>query len=391
MQRTPEEQLLLAVLKLDTSKTELEHIESLARQVKDWESFSTLAIKRAIGPFLFKKLAQLPERGFIPNNIFMRLQQTYYKILSRSALQYEHLNRIVNAFSDRDIPIIVMKGIYLSEWLYKDIGLRQLSDIDVLIKEEDAGNCVEILKGMGYQSHESESISGFIEENVEPLHLPSMSFQGVNVEIHTRIFRQSEVKAIEPKLLWENAHAVIINGVQVFAFSLTDLLLHLCLHLDKHFQVRQVQFGWYADITNLMCRHAEEINWNELEERCRTSECTDRFFRHIMICHKWIGAPIPEKIKDKYIHLVNTSLETIFFKLLNGETEGYNISFLLLTNMKQLKGFQAKTKYLFHLAFPSKEYMVKHYHINHDSLFFLYYPHRLFIGISSAWKYLRNK
>ncbi|MDP4270785.1 MAG: nucleotidyltransferase family protein [Bacteroidota bacterium] len=391
MQRTPEEQLLLAVLKLDTSKIELEHIESLARQINDWESFSTLAIKRAIGPLLYKKLSTLPYQEIVPQSVMNKLKQVYFKTFSRNTLYYEHLRRILDVFSKAGIEVIVLKGIYLTEWLYKDIGLRQLSDIDLLIKEEKIEKSIEIMEKLGYKAAYPIDLSIFLDKNFHSQHLPQMTYQGVAVEIHFKILNSWETKSIDLETVWNRAIQTSIYGINVLSLNLTDLLIHLSLHLDKHYRTNRVQFGWYADITNILEKYALKIDWNEIEEKCNTANCTKRFFLQIMLCHHFIGAIIPKDITNKYNYLVTTKESRLFDKLLIGKSHKSNRVSYYFSGLSQLSSIRAKSKYLFHLLFPSKEFMMYRYPVKRQSLFFLYYPHRLFIGIKSAWKYLRNK
>lgn len=122
----PEDQLILAVVKLHTSSDELANINALVAQVEDWDYLITTIIARGLGPLLYKKLPLLPNSALIPLEVSAKLQQVYYKTFSRSMVLYEHFRNLGTAFNSQGIDVIALKGVYLSEWLYQDIGLRQV-------------------------------------------------------------------------------------------------------------------------------------------------------------------------------------------------------------------------------------------------------------------------
>ena len=53
-------------------------------------------------------------------------------------------------------------------------------------------------------------------------------------------------------------------------FERYDLLIHLCLHLDKHFNGSHMQLYSRADIAHLLAQWGTEIDATELRQRCAT-------------------------------------------------------------------------------------------------------------------------
>jgi len=129
----PEDKLILSSIKINPSISELEQIDNLILEAKDWDYLIKTVIDRGIAPLLFKKLPSLKNRSLIPDIVQAKLQQTYYITISRGTLLLNYFQHIAKAFSNQGIPVVVLKGVYLSENLYHDIGLRQFSDIDLLV------------------------------------------------------------------------------------------------------------------------------------------------------------------------------------------------------------------------------------------------------------------
>lgn len=142
MELKVEDKIILSSINIHPSPIELEQLNGLIPLVEDWNYLISTIIDRGIGPLLFKKLPLLTNSLLIPESVKLKLQQVYYRTFSRSAFLYEHFRKIAEAFISQEISVIALKGIYLSEWLYQDIGLRQFSDIDLLVKEEDGDKCL---------------------------------------------------------------------------------------------------------------------------------------------------------------------------------------------------------------------------------------------------------
>ena len=316
---SPEDQLILYSIKICPTSKELEQINLLIPRIQDWDYLINTIIDRGIGPLLYIKLSLLPNSSLIPEAVKTKLQQVYFKTVSRSALLYEYFRRIARAFVAQNIPVIGLKGIYLSEGLYQDIGLRQFSDIDLLVKEEDGENCLTILRKMGYKPYEFK-VSEIIRRNTEIVHFPPMILNGVSIEIHIKLHKSTELYDMKVDTLWKNALPVTINQVSVSTLNLNDLLIHLCLHLDKHFQAGHVQFTCFNDLTNVLERYSETMNWKEFTEACRIYKCEAIVFKYIVLVHAYMQATVPEAIIQKYLYLFTENDNQLFCKYLKGYT-----------------------------------------------------------------------
>jgi len=385
-----EDRLILSSIKIHPNPRELEQLNNLIPQVQDWNYLIKTIIDRGIGPLLYTKLSLLTNSSQIPDAVRTKLQQTWYKTYSRSAILYEHFRKIAGAFVAQDIPVIGLKGIYLSEWLYQDIGLRQFSDIDLLVKEEDASTCIAILSDMGYKPSKSD-LSKFVLAQLETeiVHYAPMVLHGVSIELHIKLHRKTEQYNIIIPSLWANAVPATVNGVQIQALSTYDLLIHLCLHLDKHFKVGHVQFTCFNDITNLLERVSEIMDWNAFTETCQLYKCESIVFKYIVLIHNYIHASVPVEIIQKHGVLLDETDEQLFIKYLKG-FDGVTLSGHF-GYLKNVQSFSDKVRYLWGVLFPSKVFMVQAYQINHPWLVLFYYPYRYYIGIRGVVNYLKKK
>lgn len=388
MQLRPEDLLILSSIKISPTRVELEQTNKLILQVQDWDYLTKTAIEHQAGPLLYKKLSLLSNQTNIPEATRNSLKQSWLRTLSRSMVLIEHFKKISGAFNTEGISFIAMKGILLSEWLYHEIGLRQFSDMDLLVKKEDGEKCIGILRAMGYQSNELK-LSKFVKENTEYAHFPPMVKNGVSVEIHIKISRESESYHVNLSDLWKQAKPVTLHGAKALAFDVNDLLLHLCLHLDKHFSGGKVQFTCFYDITNLLEQHAADIDWERFKDTCIRYNAVEQTYPYIYLSAKYMNVPIPKSAENVLTSLRYTKKERLFIALLKGKThENYSGFF---RSLKKLGSPLKIVRYLFEMTFPSKEFMLQRYHIRRKSLLFLYYPFRILTGLKAACGSIINK
>ena len=409
-----ENRLILSCIKLCPNQDELEQINGLISQVQDWDYFIHTIIDRGIGPLLYKKLPFLTNSSIIPETVKTSLQQIYFKTFSRSTILYEHFQKVAKAFTSHNIPVIALKGIYLSEWLYQDIGMRQFSDIDLLVKEENAESCLYILEELGYKKNSVGQLSEIVLSQFQKdiVHYSPMISNGVSIELHIKLHSKHEKYNLNGLELWKNAISSTINGVIVQALNATDLLIYLCLHLDKHFKVGPVQFTCFNDITNLLENLSGSLNWNEFTEACRLYNCEEVVYKYLVMVNTYMNAAVPADIIQKYSTLLTEKDEQLFIKYLKGDV-GAEIT--LSSHFKYLKNVSSlsdRVRYVWGVLFPSRAFMVQKYGLqtkeprtkNPDrgknpevetrnmklKFWWLWYPYRWWIGVRGVVNHLKK-
>lgn len=388
MKLSQEDLLILSSIKINPSQAELEQLNDMIPLVKDWNYLTKKAIEHQAGPLLYKKLHLLTNQKIIPLTAQNDLKQSWLKTLSRSMVLIEHFKVISEAFKAEGIPLIAMKGILLSDWLYHEIGLRQFSDLDLLVKEEDGPKCLDILKAIGYMSNEFD-LTEFVKKNTDIVHYIPMVKNGVSVEIHIKIHSKSELYKVDVADLWKNSKPVVIHGLETLKFDIIYLLLHLCLHLDKHFCIGKTQFTGFYDITNLLMEHATEIDWNLLNQTCIKYKASGHVYPYILLCAKYMNAPIPDSVNKEYAKLLTWKRNRLFIRYMKKKMS-VNYASYLFRSIKGQGDLIKSFHYLFDIVFPPGKFMIKRYHIRNESLFFLYYPVRFLIGIKAALTYIVN-
>lgn len=386
---SPEDKLILSAVKLQPAARELEQMDDLIRQVEDWDYVAATGIDRGIAPLLYKKLPLLRNAALVPAPVQARLRQAYYLTLSRGMLMYEHFGKVARALALHGVPVVALKGIYLSEWLYGDIGLRQFSDIDVLVKPEDAPASLAILSGLGYRPQDEPESE--LDSKLEVVHYTPMVLNGVSIEVHVKLHQDNEKYRVGIEALWQNTQAAVINNAPVYALGLHDLLAHLCIHLDRHFYQGHVQFTCFSDITNLLDKHADTLDWEGLTGACEAYMCVSEVFRWVVLVQKYMNAPVPAEIIEKYGRLLTPADERLFVKYLHGYVGFTTGMHKHLGNFGYLDSLGERMRYAWEILFPSRSFMITKFNLTKPGVVYFYYPYRYFIGLRGLVKLIRKR
>jgi len=388
---SPQDHIILLSAKIHPSMKELETLKAQLALVADWDEVVLNVIERGMGPLFYTKLSKLSNHTFIADVNKEQLKQIYYWTLSRGMLMYSVFTKAVKALNANGIKVIVLKGAYLSEKLYGDIALRQFSDIDLLVNEEFGVKCIKILEQIGFKPF-GNSVYDMIREHTGIVHYLPMVLNGVSIEIHIRLHLKSNNYNIKVNEFIASAIPVNISDVNVYALNTYDLLIHLCVHLDTHFAKGGIQFNGFSDIVNVVDIYGADIDWCDFIESCRNHECEKVVFKYLYIAFKYFNVTIPEQIIIQYESTLSDGEEKLFISYLRGFRG--KLQYSAATHwqiIRNIKGIKNKLQYFLPVVFPTKEFMIQGYAVKNKSLYWIFYPVRLWYGVKGVWKILIKK
>jgi len=235
----------------------------------DWDGFCGLAEHHGVLPLAAYNLTQ--HACSLPAEARQSLQSLYDNNLQRNLWFAAELARILNHFAEREVRAIPFKGPVLALAAYGELGLRNFSDLDVLISPAQFEQAKQALAEIGYRP--SDELSSAIER----LYLQTgyeRSFDGAAgknlVELQWNLlphfyavdFRSSDLRVGD---LFARARRVCLGAAEVPCLSSEDSLLALCLHAAKHLWMRLI---WIADIAETL--RSSEIDFSAVTQRART-------------------------------------------------------------------------------------------------------------------------
>src|SRR5262245_8631104 len=130
---SPEFQLLL---QCGRSNPCADRIEQIVAKGVDWSAVLKLADRHGMRPLL---------RASLVSSVWSSVPPTVQVILERfhRANTHETLGfaaeviRLTDIFQHNDLPVVVFKGVVLAQTVYGDLSLREMGDLDFLVREQD--------------------------------------------------------------------------------------------------------------------------------------------------------------------------------------------------------------------------------------------------------------
>ena len=208
-----------------------------------------------------------------------------------------------------------------------------------------------------------------------------------------RIHSGSEKYKVDIKELWENAKLTNINSLNALVFSNENLILHISIHLHKHFKNGFIQLLSFVDVSETINYFYNKIDWNKFIDDSIRYQCLHEIGEIFYISKKYFNANIPENILFELKQNDIVKLENIFSNYIDKNKDGKN---LILGTRKEINTVRklnanSKIKFIFHEFFPNKEFMIKRYRIKNAGVFYLYYIFRFYKGITNGIKALSRK
>jgi hypothetical protein len=337
----------------------------------DWSAITQKATAHGVAPLIYDRLYK---ECCLPDDVAQKLLHVYLYHSLNNTQQHHGLSMMLTKFKTEGVKVIVLKGLAVVGLLYENIAFRPMCDIDLLVKSEDVPRIDKMLSELGWQNG-SQRLTGDINYRKNR----------VFIDLHSMIY---DLPKLNP---WISASFVKLNGLDIPTLGLNDLLLFLCIHLDKHIHIGLSELIWLCDIINLLRKYKNEIDWDYIVKTAIENSAECSVHRVLSLFRDLPDTHIPSSI---FSHLKNDGFYlSIYDTLLIPErsiSPTKNTDLEIRVNSKILPTSH-KLSAILHLICPKREYMVYRYTPNRPKLFYLYYPMRIALGIKIALRSLRQK
>jgi len=268
--------LLLRCVQLNATDKMHAEIEALINQPIDWKTFENAATWHGVAPLAFNRLRNIQDRQHLSIQCFETLKLEYRNNLIRNTIIFAELEKIVDTLGEHSIPVVLLKGAAITRMIYKDIGLRPMSDIDILVKKEDLYQAVQAIEGCGYRQHNREDLEQLLNTKYHVVYFnPDTK---VLLEVHWDITcnrNPSLVRSSVSSLMdmwWSRASNAVSGLDHVFHLDPIDLICLVGPHFFKHrFLKTNAGFSTkggllqLCDILNIVNYYQDSLSWNALK------------------------------------------------------------------------------------------------------------------------------
>ncbi len=372
-----EEILLLGLCRLSFDVELTIMLRALAETVTDWKYFSSLANRHGVAALVYHNLEKLDFIKFIPKDSSDILHNALLVNISRNARNAEATVSVLKLMNEEEIKIVLLKGLALELTVYGNMGLRQMTDVDVLATRDDCMKARRVLMENGFASLPVKSVLHKPLMAYTGKHLPTLTKDGFAIELHHELFGSEQ--NVLTKMLYETSRETDLNSAKTYIPQPQIFLLYLVKHLYLHEMNNESQLRLYTDFVVLIEKYRDEIITYDLLSYAIQAGMEEILAWRLEPLRDLWGISFPEWMNDFINKWYNPASINKFVFFLKSPKDNHveNRAERYRNNLKEIPGLHRKILYFLGDLFPTFEFMKKRYKCRSTWQTLLYYPMRL--------------
>jgi hypothetical protein len=259
-----------------------------------WEAVVALALRQGVAPLLHRRLQAEAALAAVPAALARQLDEERRGTALANLHNYGEFRRLARALTQAGIPLIALKGLHLAELVYRDISLRPMSDLDILVPRDRVTQCVAVLRGLDY-GHDEElgsAVEAMLDTkcNIGLAH----AMHGTWLEVHWRLDELGGDVADPIAEVWPSARAARLGDADAQVMSPEFLLLHVGAHLACNhsfsFSLRAL-----SDIAEIVQAHPA-LDWASVVEHGSRHYWKRGVAASLRLAHDHLGVAVPAQV-----------------------------------------------------------------------------------------------
>lgn len=299
------------------------------------------------------------------------------KAIRKNILLDAERANILNFMEQNKIWYMPLKGIILKE-LYPKIGMRQMSDNDILYDKTYQKQVCKMMKNRGYTA---ESIG-------KKHHDTYLKPPVYNFELHTDLFEKKKNK-ITYQYYAEIKKRLVPDGQSKYGFSLSneDFYIYMTTHEYKHFSHGGTGLRSLLDCFVFLKAKSDALDWTYIQSQTDLLEITDFEQKSRSLSKKIFNDPDATVLSDDEREM----LEYYLFSGTYGTMD--NAIHHRIQTLTEQTSSTSKFEYILHRVFPPMEFYKEGYPFfyRHKILLPVAWTFRLIKGITVRGKYTKKE
>ena len=249
-----------------------------------------------------------------------------HQILGKNVIRIEEAKRIISLLKKDAIDVIVLKGMFMANTIYKSISLRPFSDVDLLIKKHDFNKIDKALMSEGYTKIGKK----YDKNDTTPMNsVVYVKPDIVNhyMHIHWHIVNstwplESVADRIDINKIWARAVPVKFDKAKALSLSCEDLIIYLSFHAFTHSFDRLILL---TDIAEVLKHYENEINWKVLFKRAEEFGVENILLYSLIMLSETLGVKVPQI--GIYLKNEKSLLDRIYLHCAKKQHKSYLLSY----------------------------------------------------------------
>ena len=253
------------------------------REGLDWPVVTQRAFDEGLAPLFYYHCRNVNMLEAIPESTKKYLARIYAETSLINLHLLREMTELGKGLEKRNIQVIVLKGAALLKTVYRDVALRPMEDIDLMVREEHLNELKNVLAAMGFAQNR--------------LYPDSFAKGILSIDIHSDLLSSHRIRSrqaildIRPEDAWSSS--IPINGSSsLYRLSLNINLIALSFHLLKH---RYDRLIWFVDIAEIIKTYQSMSDWQDLIAYSRRIRADRLLLYTLLLTKRLIGINVSDE------------------------------------------------------------------------------------------------
>jgi hypothetical protein len=236
-------------------------------------------------PLLYSNM----RRHGIEHGIMSRLKGIYRLTWYKNNKLFHDLHPVIEALSVAGIPIMLLKGVPLALLYYRNVALRPMADIDVLVPPEMVS---QALAEMTRFAHTPFALAS--SDYLKYRHaMQYWSESSGEIDLHWHALYET-CDGNYDDVFWKTARPLEFNGIRCQVPDATWMFFHTVIHGVRWNAEPPIR--WIADAMTILRSTDNEIDWIEMSDYAHKLKLSYRLHLGLDFLKKNFLAPVPDSI-----------------------------------------------------------------------------------------------
>lgn len=372
---SPETELILLDSRTVLNDLYLEKIQALLKLDIDWAYLFQTARNHGVLSLVARNLSMNCSE-LIPSSELSQLESFLQQNSLNNLLLIGELTKTLELLNKSQITAIPFKGIVLAFVAYNDLSLRQISDLDILVRDEDFERARDLLLEQG-----------FVTKVDVPWECHLINDRGTNIDLHCAIAPEHIIYPLPNAQIWQNIEKTSFGSLEINTFTPEFLLIILSINGAKE---NWQSLSRICDVAQLL-HNNPNLDWSKLFEFTNTWGLFRLVLVACSLANRLLSVELSKVVLDriesnrKICSIVKEIENNLFSDMLKSRNEVESTLFCLQLRER----WQDKLGCLFHIAnhsgwnIPTKS--DREYFDLPKNFFWLYYLIRPLRVIKKYW------
>ncbi|MCI0521482.1 MAG: nucleotidyltransferase family protein [Chloroflexi bacterium] len=336
----------------------------------DWERLAACAETQGVAPLLYQALRHQAALANAPREAQQSLSRSYYQTTASNQLALAELERGLSALEAEGILALAIKGAALAHTLYAEPGLRPMSDLDLLLAEDQLERAAQVIEGLGYVQAEMQTWQGVARlVTYEASYVRKTAATDYHLELHWGLIG-GEASRYRPAVDWFWEQSELWQGTRAWrTLSPAAHFLYLAAHLLIKHGGGGERLIWYYDLYQLMER--VELDWDLIVSKAGEFRWAGAVSAALRGVERRFGVGAPAGVVEA-LEVRTLPFDRRYLQRKAHSRGAWQQSLLAFETFT----WRARLRYILALIFPSPGYMRWRYRPAPGWMWPLYYAYR---------------